>query len=142
MAVDEGAVSKIEAGPVLPAVGYETYRPPRDLRPEAVSRDSMERQVVVVGGEAVSFTTVKEDSAVLPPGVDVGFVEVGQDSEELVVRKGPRIDMWEGKGKGEGICYMGDGQRRMVDSESDLVRYFMSGGVIGGVHQETFEETA
>lgn len=142
MAIDEGAVSNMEMGPVLPAVGYEVYTPPRDLRPEAVSKDSLERQAVVVGGEAVSFTTVKEDSAALPPGVDVGFVEGEHGSEELVVRKGPPIDICEGKGKGKGVCYMGDGQRRMVDSESDLVRYFMSGGVTGGIQQSTFGETA
>jgi hypothetical protein len=136
MTVDDGSVSRIENGAELAAVPGEGYTPPRDMRPEVVSKDSLERHAIIVGGEAVSFTAVTADSEALPEGVDIGFVEGEDGAEELVIRKRPRTDI------GNGVGYMGDGQRQVVDSEPGRVRKFLLGGAQEETQEDEFKQAA
>lgn len=123
------------------------YKPPRDSRPEAVRKAALERHVIRLRGrdsvgQTVRFTAVSPDTGILPPEVEIGYVgpAPGENAEpELVIRKEPRVDMWEEDGKGKGVCDMGDGQRRMVDSEPGRVREFLLGGQAA---QTTFFEEA
>jgi hypothetical protein len=138
MTVDDGSVSRIESGAELAVVPGEVYTPPRDLRPEVVSKDSLERHAITVGGKAIAFTAVTADSEALPEGVDIGYVSAEVEGEEptLVVRKRPRTDI------GNGIGYMGDGQRQVIDSEPGRVREFLLGGAQEEPQEEQFKQAA